>query len=99
MILIKNKEQTHERWNQEQMKIMALNSKELKETTRENVTVVRWRRIVVFFCLGKILLICKLSQFLPISLHISYIPILINHTHILVLVLCLWLEKFSLSHE
>lgn len=38
MILIKNKEQTHKRRNQEQMKIMALDAKELKETTRENAT-------------------------------------------------------------
>lgn len=53
MILIKNKEQTHEQWNQEQMKIMALDPKELKETTGENVTVVRWRGIVVFFVMAK----------------------------------------------
>lgn len=99
MILIKNKEQTHERWNQEQMKIMALDPRELKETTRENATprCSKIERNSCIFCLGKILLIYKLSQFLPILLHISYIPILINHAHILVL--CLWLEKFSLSHE
>lgn len=98
MILIKNKEQANPRTVESGTdENHGLGSKGAEGNHERKCHCSKVERNSCIFCLGTILLIYKLSQFLPILLHISYIPILINHAHIFVL--CLWLEKFSLSHE